>query len=67
VPVVAITEDENINAAGELDYVYTITFTVADRPGSFTVTVPKSGDPVEAARQAIAQVEADVTGIYAIP
>jgi hypothetical protein len=64
VPVVAITEDENINAAGELAYVYTISFTVADHAGTFTVTVPKSGDPVAEAKKAIEAVVADVTGIY---
>lgn len=65
-PVVAVTESQNVDATGQLTDVYEITFTIEGRPGSFTVTVPKQGDPVEAARQAIAAEEANVGGIYSL-
>jgi hypothetical protein len=66
VPVVAVTESQTVDAGGQLTDVYEITVTLANRPGSFTVTVPKAGDPVAAARAAIAELEGEVTGIYGI-
>jgi hypothetical protein len=66
VPVLSVTESQTVDAAGQLTDVYEVTFTVADRPGSFTVEVPKQGDPVAAAQEAIAAVEAQVAGIYGI-
>lgn len=55
-----------IDLAGNLQDVYTVTFTLEGRPGSFTVQVPQSGDPVAAAAAAISQVEGTVSGIYGI-
>jgi len=61
-PTLAVTESQVIDAAGTVQDVYEITYQVANRPGSFTFTVPKTGDAVadaEAARDAlIAQVNA---------
>lgn len=65
-PVVAVTESQQVSPAGTLSDVYEITFTLAGRDGSFTVTVPTSGDPVAAAQAAIGQVEGQVNAIYAI-
>jgi len=65
-PVVAVTESQIVDAAGTLADVYEITFTVAGRPGSFTVTVPAQGDPVAAAQAAIAQREAEVNSLYGL-
>lgn len=62
--VVSVTEDQVVDLAGNLSDVYTITFTIEGRPGSFTVQVPQTGDPVAAANQAIQEVEQQVGGIY---
>jgi hypothetical protein len=66
VPVLSVTESQSIDAAGSIADVYEITFTVADRPGSFTVTVPKTPDPVAAAAAAIGETVDQVTAIYAM-
>jgi hypothetical protein len=55
-----------VDPSGQLVDVYEITVTLESRPGSFTVTVPKAGDPVAAARAAIAELEGEVGGIYAL-
>lgn len=65
-PVVSVTESQTVDAAGQLTDVYEIVYTIPDRAGSFTVTVPKSGDPVAAARAAIEQLTGEVGGIYGI-
>lgn len=64
--VVSVTEDQTVDLAGNLQDVYTITFTIEGRPGSFTVQVPQGGDPVAAANAAIAAVESQVNGIYGL-
>jgi hypothetical protein len=67
VPVVSVTESQNVDAAGTLTDVYEIVFTVPGRPGSFTITVDKHGtDPVEAAREAIAAESQQVGEIYGL-
>lgn len=65
-PVLSVTESQQVDAAGTLTDQYEITFTVEGRPGSFTVTVPKAGDAVAAARAAIDNVTSDVLGIYGL-
>jgi hypothetical protein len=65
-PVTAVTESQIVDPSGQLTDVYEITVTVPDRPGSFTVTVPKAGDPVEAARAAIAELTGEVGAIYGL-
>lgn len=65
-PVISVTEGQQVDLAGQVQDVYEIVFTVAGRPGSFTVQVPKSGDAVAAAQAAIAEVAGEVAGIYSI-
>lgn len=65
-PVTAVTESQNVDPSGNLTDVYEITVTIEGKPGTFTVTVPKAGDPVAAARDAIAQLEGEVGGIYGL-
>jgi hypothetical protein len=64
--VVSVTEDQTVDLAGNLQDVYAVTFTIEGKPGTFTVTVPQSGDPVAAANAAIAAVEQQVNGIYGL-
>lgn len=64
--VISVTEDQVQDQAGNLSDVFVITFNVANRPGSFTVTVPQSDDPVAAAHTAISEKEAEVNGIYGL-
>lgn len=65
-PVLSVTESQIVDAAGQLADVYEITYTLPDRPGSFTLEIPKSGDPVAAARSAIATLEAQVNELYGL-
>ena len=65
-PVTNVTQDEIQDATGNLVEVYTITFSLTDKPGVFTVTVPAAGDPVAAAQQAIAAQTQTVEGIYGL-
>jgi hypothetical protein len=66
-PVVSVTESQNVDAAGQLTDVYEITYTIPNKPGSFTVDVPKSGDALAAATAAINDLNETVLGLYAIP
>jgi hypothetical protein len=66
VPVLSVTESETVDAAGQLTAVYEVVFSVPNRPGSFTIEVPKSGDPVAAARAAIEELESEVNAIYGL-
>ena len=61
-----MTESQNVDPGGQLVDVYEIVFTIPNQPGSFTVTVPKAGDPVAAARAAIEEATAEVGGIYGL-
>lgn len=65
-PVIAVDESQVVDAAGTLTDVYSITFTIAGRPGSFSVTVPKDANALGAAEAAIAEIASQVGGIYAI-
>lgn len=64
--VTLVTEDQQQDQAGNLVDVYVITFTIGSQPGTFTVTVPQSGDPVAAAEQAISQVSGQVNQLYGL-
>jgi hypothetical protein len=66
VPVISVTETQDVDLAGTLHDYYEITFTVAGRPGSFTVRVPKEGDAVAAAAAAIGEVAGEVSAIYGL-
>jgi hypothetical protein len=67
VPVLSVTESQNIDVAGQLVDVYEITYQIPNKPGVFTVDVPKAGTPLEAAIAAINSLTEVVTGMYAIP
>jgi hypothetical protein len=62
--VVSVTEDQIPDQIGNLQDVFSIKFTIADKPGTFSVQVPQAGDPVAAAHDAIAALTAKVEGIY---
>lgn len=64
--VTSVTEDQVPDAAGNLTDVFDITFTLSDRPGSFTVQVAQAGDPVTEARDAIDAKVGEVEGIYGL-
>lgn len=61
-----VTEDQipDPQGSGDLVDVFDITFTIPNRPGSFTVQVPEGGDPVTAAYDAISAKVAEVNAIY---
>lgn len=62
--VTSVTADQVPDASDNLIDVYDVTFTLTDRPGTFTVQVPTDGDPVAAAAAAADAVVSQVTGIY---
>ena len=64
--IVSVTEDQAPDPSGNLTDVFVVTFNIEGRPGTFTVTVPQSGDPVAAAAAAVAAREGEVSGIYGI-
>ena len=64
--VTLVTEDEQLDSLGNTTPVYVITFTAGNPPANFTVTVPQTGDPVAAAKQAIDQVTGQVNQIFAL-
>jgi hypothetical protein len=66
-PVLAVAESQTIDATGQLTDVYEITYSLPDRPGTFTVDVPKTAGAVAAAEAAINDLTATVGGIYGIP
>lgn len=65
-PVVAVSESQRVDAAGTLSDIYEITFTIQGRPGSFNVTIPKTGNAVGDAEAAVAAVAQQVNAIYGI-
>jgi len=65
-PVISVTEGQELDLAGQAHDVYEIVFTIGTRPGSFTVQVSKEGDAVAAAQAAIANVASEVTAIYGL-
>jgi hypothetical protein len=64
--VTSVTADQIPDASDNLIDVYDVTFTLDAKPGTFTVQVPTSGDPVAAADAAIQAVVAQVGGIYGL-
>jgi hypothetical protein len=66
-PVLAVAESQNVDATGNLTDVYEITYSVPDKPGTFTVDVPKNADALAAAEKAIADLTSTVNSLYAIP
>lgn len=64
--VTSVTADQVPDASDNLVDVYDVTFTLDSRPGTFTIQVPTSGDPVAAADAAIQAVVSQVGGIYGL-
>ena len=64
--VTSVTADQIPDASDNLIDVYDVTFTLDAKPGSFTIQVPTSGDPVAAAEAAISATVAQVGGIYGL-
>lgn len=64
--VTNVTEDQipDPQGSGDLLDVFSITFAIPGRPGSFTVQVPEAGAPVTAAYDAISAKVAEVEAIY---
>jgi hypothetical protein len=67
VPVIAVAESQNVDATGNLTDVYELTYSIPDKPGTFTVDIPKSGDALAAATKAINELNETVLALYAIP
>jgi hypothetical protein len=65
-PVTSVTEGQEQDASGQFVDVYQISFTVPNRPGSFNISVPKTGDPVAAAKAAIDAETSQVDAIYGL-
>lgn len=64
--VTSVTEEQVPDAADNLIDVYTVTFTIDNNPGSFTVQVPRDADPVGGASSAIDTIVSQVAAIYAL-
>ena len=64
--VTSVTADQIPDQADNLIDVYDVTFTIGTNPGTFSIQVPTSGDPVAAADAAINAMLAQVNGIYAL-
>jgi hypothetical protein len=65
-PVTNVSQDQVQDSAGNLIDVYDVTFTIPNTSGSFTVQVPVAGDPVAAAKAAIAAITDQVSGIQGL-
>lgn len=65
-PVTSVTESQETDAAGTLQDVYVVTFTLPPRPGSFTVTVPQGDQVVERVAAAIAAKRAEIDGLFGL-
>lgn len=64
--VTSVTADQIPDQADNLIDVYDVTFTLDNKPGTFSIQVPTSGDPVAAADAAINAMLSQVNGIYAL-
>jgi hypothetical protein len=65
-PVISVTETQQIDLAGTLTDLYEIVFTISGHPGSFTFTVPKSGNVVSDAAAIKAGMENVINELYAL-
>lgn len=66
-PVVSVVESQSIDAAQQLIDVYEITYTIPNRPGAFTVDVPKNDQALAEAEAMIEALTAQVNSLYGIP
>lgn len=64
--VTSVTADQVPDASDNLMDVYDVTFTLDNKPGTFSVQVPRDTDPVGSASAAIDAVVAQVAAIYAL-
>lgn len=64
--VTSVTADQVPDQADNLVDVYDVTFTLDGKPGSFSIQVSTSGDPVAAASTAIDAMVSQVNSIYAL-
>lgn len=64
--ITSVTADQVQDATDNLIDVYDVTFTLDNRPGTFTIQVPTSGDPVAAASAAVDAMVAQVNSIYGL-
>jgi len=64
--VTSVTADQIPDASDNLIDVYDVTFTLDAKPGTFTVQVPTSGDPVATASALIDAMVAQIGGIYGL-
>lgn len=64
--VTSVTADQVPDSADNLIDVYDVTFTLDNKPGSFSVQVPRDTDPVTSAATEIEAVVAQVAAIYAL-
>jgi hypothetical protein len=64
--VISVTADQVQDASENLVDVYDVTYSLDNKPGTFTIQIPTSGDPVAAASAAIDAQQAAVLGIYAL-
>jgi hypothetical protein len=65
-PTLAVTESQVIDAAGTVQDVYEITYQVPGHTGSFTFTVPKTGNAVADAQAARDELVAQVDALYGL-
>lgn len=63
-PVTSVTQSQTVDAAANVVDVLEITFTLQDKPGSFTVTVPFGPELVGRANEAIQELATSVGSIY---
>jgi hypothetical protein len=65
-PVIAVDQVEQVDPAGQLTEMLSITFTISGRAGSFTEVVPQTPDPVAAAAAAVGATVDEVNAIYGL-
>jgi hypothetical protein len=65
-PVTSVNQTQQVDAAGDIQNVYEITFTISGRSGSFTVDVPADENADANAQAAIQAIVSQVGGIYGI-
>lgn len=64
--VLSVNESQSIDTAGNLTDVFEILVSIDGKPGTFTETVPKTGDPVAAAKAALDALDTQISAIYGL-
>lgn len=65
-PVVSVNEGQEVSAAGIVNDVYEITFTIPGKDGAFSIIVPKDSGAVAAAEAAINETVTQVNALYGL-